>query len=133
MAGPGLSDLKQVGTSGSSENPRGSYHNPAQRVGGDHGRPGTHAQQRAATLPGCPGAVSVPLLKKQGFPHLLLQKNYSRDKVPIRSVQLAEPGSVPALLGWEEQILALVVTFPDGRWALLPLAWKPCTGPERRG
>lgn len=84
-------------------------------------------------LPGCPGAVSVPLLKKQGFPHLLLQKNYSRDKVPIRSVQLAEPGSVPALLGWEEQILALVVTFPDGRWALLPLAWKPRTGPGRRG
>lgn len=56
MAGPGLSDLKQVGTSGSSENPRGSYHNPARRVAGDHGRPGTHAQQHAAPatwLPRC--------------------------------------------------------------------------------
>lgn len=109
-------ELKQVGTSGISENPRGSYHNPApQRVGGDHGRPGTHTQQHAAPATWLPRCSQCAAPEKTRFPTSASSEKLFQGQSPhkecaagrawvgacIAGVGGANTGSCGHLPGWK--------------------------------
>lgn len=150
MAGPGPGDLKHVGTSGSSENLRGRYQNPAQRVGGDDGRPGTHTQQHAAPatwLPRCsqratpektrfpPSASSEKLFQGQS-PHKEHTAGRAWDGACIAGVGRANTGSCGHLPGWKVGPASASLETPHGgqggvdRYPRRFVNWAPFSSPS---